>query len=136
MRQPARTASQQRQACGDHCMRRRVEPQPLRQHHAQHLPCLGIIGQRLLHRAVDQPVQIDEPAQHLSGYGAGQRLVLEPADILCRRTERHVQRLAAAQGCIEQAKRSAARVDTGGLSHGRAPYPLLRNAASVLIWIV
>ena len=102
-------------------MGRRPQSKPLRQHQPQDLTRLGIFGQGLARGAVDQRVEIDKPAQGFARDRAGERLVLELADVGGRRAEGDVQRLAPPQDGIEQAKRGAARVDSGGLGHGRSP---------------
>ena len=121
MRQPSRPARQQRKPGRDHGVGRRTQSQPLCQHQPQDLPRFRIVGQVLARGAVDQRVEIDRPAQGFARNGAGERLVLELADVGCRRAESDIERLAPPQDSIEQAKRGAARVDTGGLSHGAAP---------------
>ena len=103
------------------------------EHHAQNHPHLGIVGQRLFRGAVDQPVEIDHPAQDLGGNRAGESLVFELAHVLGRAVEGDVERFTAAQDCIEQAQRSAASMDTLEFSHWPRPYADLRNAASTII---
>jgi hypothetical protein len=121
VRQSAWSARQQRKPGRDHGVERRTQSQPLRQHQPQDLPRFRIVGQILARGAVDQRVEIDRPAQGFARNGAGERLVLELADVGCRRAESDIERLAPPENGIEQAKRGAARVDTGGLSHGAAP---------------
>ena len=53
-------------------MGRGIEPPPTRQHQPQDRARLGIGGKDLAGRAVDQAVQIGQPAQHFSRQRAGQ----------------------------------------------------------------
>ena len=119
MRQPARTARQQRQAGRDHGVGRGFQPQPLCQHHAQHRADLGILGQPLLRRAVDQAIEIGQPAQGLVGDGAGETLVGHAAHLTQCRPFGLFQRFAPPQHGVEHLQGRAARVDSGRLSHGR-----------------
>ena len=128
MRQPALPPGEQVEPGCQHRVRRGVQPQPLRQHHPQDHARLGIMRQRLLGRAVDQRVEIDQPAQDFAGNGPRQRLVLELADVAGRAVEGDVERFALAKHCIEQAQRSAAGVDTGRLGHGGQPLPPLAQS--------
>ncbi len=117
VREPPRSAGEQRQARGDDRVRRGVEPQPLGQHHAQHRARLGVVRQALLRGAVDQRVEIDQPAQDFAGDGPGQRAVGVIAHVPGRRAQRLVERLAAAQHGVEHFERGAARGKTGGIGH-------------------
>ena len=93
----------------------------MREHHPQHHAHLGVGGQIVFGGAVDQRVEIDQPAQHFAGDGAGERPVLEAANVAGRGAEGDIERLAAPQHGIEQAQRGAARGETGGHGHGGSP---------------
>ena len=105
MRQPSWSARQQRKPGRNHRMGRRPQSKPLRQHQPQDLTRLGIFGQGLARGAVDQRVEIDKPAQGFARDRAGERLVLELADVGGRRAEGDVQRLAPPQDGIEPLRR-------------------------------
>ena len=109
VRQPLGAARQQGQRRRDDGVRRRIEPQPLRQHQPQHGARLGIVGQDLLRGAVDQRVDVGQPAQRLGRDRAGQRAVGIGAHVLQGIVGRLVERLAAPQHRIEQAQRRRAR---------------------------
>jgi len=119
MRQAARTACQQRQAGGDHRVRRGVQSQRLRQHDPQHHPRLGVIGQALFGDAVDQRINVSQPAQRLARNRTGERAVGRGANRAERRALGDFQRLPPAQNRIKQTKRSAAHGKSGGGWHGR-----------------
>jgi hypothetical protein len=120
VRQSARPAGQQRQSGGDNRMRRGLEPQPARQHQPQHRARLGIGGQRQAGGAVDQRVEIDQPAQRLASQRPRQGLVGLAANPLQGRVPRLFERLAAPQHGIEQVQRSLARGKAGNV-HGWVP---------------
>ena len=120
MRQPSRPPGQQRQPGGDHRMRRRLQPQPSGQHQPQHGAGLGVIGQNGAGSAVDQRVEIHQPAQHLTrqrprqpAIGRRQALTGGMGGI--------VERFAPAQHGIDHAQRGAAGGKAGDFIH---PGPL------------
>ena len=92
-------------------MGRGSEPKRLREHQPQHRARLGIGGQRLCGRAVDQRIEIVQPAQALAGDGDGKPAVLtgQPA----HRPTRLLQRLAPPQHRIEQTQRRRSRGHAG-----------------------
>ena len=117
MRQPLRSARQQRERGRDHRMRRRVEPQPLRQHQPQHRARLGVLGQNLARRAVDQGVEIDQPTQRFRRNCAGEPRVGRRQSMERRRLVL-LQRFAPAQDAIEHAQRRAAGWQAGHIAPG------------------
>ena len=115
MHQPPRAAVDQRQRGRDQRMVRRAEPDLLRERQPQHHPRLAVVGQALARGAVDQRVEIGQPAQRLAGDRDGQRMIgrRQVAD----RPARRVERLAAAQHGIEHLQRRAARADAFNAWH-------------------
>ena len=102
MHQPARSAIHQREGGGDQRMIGRAEPDLLGQCQAEHHPRLAVVRELLARSAIDQRVEIGQPAQCFSGDGASQRGVgrrKAPGDL-----GRIVHRLAAPQHCIEDAE--------------------------------
>ena len=96
-------------------MRRGCEPQPAGQHQPQHRARLGVIGQVLAGGAIDQRVEIGQPAQRLGCQGAGERAVGIAADALQRGRPRLLERLAPAEHGIAQAQRSFAGGESGNV---------------------
>ena len=109
VRQPPRATCQQRQAGGDHRVRRRFQPQPARQHQPQGRTRFGVFGQDLPRRAIDQGVKINQPAQHLARQCPGQRPIRITAHPLQGGLRRLIERFTAPQDCIEKLERSLAR---------------------------
>ena len=89
-------------------MRRRAQRQRLDQRDAQCGPRLGVIGQGLPGRRIDQRVEIGEPAQRFGGDGVRQRPIVAALDPPGRRIERRFDRLPAPQHGIEHTHRRAA----------------------------
>lgn len=71
--------------------------------------------------AVDQRIEVGQPAQHLVGKRAGERLVGRAPDRLERGAFGLVERFAPPQHGIDQLKRGAARMNSGRLGHGKRP---------------
>ena len=117
MRQPPRAAGKQRQAGRDHRVRRGLEPQPLRQHQPQHRARLGVVGDTLARRAVDQRVEIGEPAQRLVDDRERQCTVGGAVDTAQRSALGLFERLAAPQHRVQQFERRAAGGKSGGFGH-------------------
>ena len=134
MRQSSRSAREQVQTRGDHGVRRRFQPQPLRQHEPQDHARLGIVRERFPRCTVDQGVEIDQPAQRLARNRARERLVLEFAHILGGAGKGDIERFAATQDRVEQAQRRTARMNSGGLSH-YAPLPALETVRQLAHFI-
>ena len=85
-----------------------MQPQPARQHQPQHRTRLGIVGQVLPGRRIDQSVEIGGPAQRLGSQRAGQRAIGLGQTGQCV-IGRLVERVAAAQHTVGHAERGAAR---------------------------
>ena len=64
--QPPRAAVDQRQRGRDQCMVRRAEADLLRERETDHHPRLAVVGQSLARGAVDQRVEVRQPAQRLA----------------------------------------------------------------------
>ena len=105
MHQPPGPSVDQRQRGGDQRMIRRSKADLLGKCHAQHGPRLGIVGQPLTGRAVDQRIEIRQAAERFAGDGAGQRRISWRE--FARNLRSIVHRLPAAEHGIENAQRSA-----------------------------
>ncbi len=117
MHQPPGTAIDQGQRGGDHRVVGRAEPDPLRQREADDHARLRIVGQALPRGAVDQRIEVGDPAQCLARYGDG-----EPVVGRCEVAgggAGGIERPALAKHGIEHLQRGAARADAfGGLAIG------------------
>ena len=114
MDQSARAAVDQRQHGGNGGVRRRAEPQCLRERDAEHRARLGVARQRLGGGAVDQRIEIGEMTQHLGGDRMGQRAIVATVQPARRRVERAFKRQALAQHRVKQAQRRRASGHAGG----------------------
>ncbi|GEO02169.1 hypothetical protein NSE01_40010 [Novosphingobium sediminis] len=118
MRKAARAADKQRQASSNHRVRRQAEAQRLRKHEPQDAAGLGVFGQNLPGRAIDQAVEIGEPAQRFLRDGKREGAVIAALDRAQYRRGGLIERIATAQHGIEQAQRSAASRDAGKVIAG------------------
>lgn len=108
MRQPARPTLQQFQSGRDNGMGRSCQPQPARQHNAQHCARLGIIGQWQPGRTVDQIIKVGQPAQALSRQGPRQGTISIAANAQQGAACSLIERFTPAQNCIMKAQGSFA----------------------------
>ena len=117
--QPPRAAVDQRQSGGDDRMVGGLQPDLLRQREAKHHACLGIVGQALPGGAVDQRVEVGQPAKRLAADRHREAVVgaRQPADALGGGFERP----SAAQHRVEHDQRRAARGDAVTAWHRRRP---------------
>jgi hypothetical protein len=75
-------------------MVRRAETNGLDQGNAEREACLGIVGQAIARRAVDQRVEIGETAQRFRRDRVGERLVIRPIEVARGRVQRRFERQA------------------------------------------
>ena len=131
MDQLARAAIDQRQHGRDRGMRRGAQRQHLDERDAQRETRLGIVGQPLLGRRVDQRVEIGQTTQRLGRDGVCQTAIRSTRQRARRRGERRLQRFTPAQHGVEQADSGAA--GGGAQRLGRAllpPAPVLALGAA------
>ncbi len=110
MHQPPGPAIDQRQRRRDQRMVRGPEANLLREGQPKNHPRLAIVGQSLAGRAVDQRVEIRQPAQRFAGDRHREPMVLRRQ--VADRAAGGVERLTAPQHRVEHLQRRTARTNT------------------------
>ena len=121
--EPPRPVFDQRQRGRDRRVGRRAEAQRLDQRDPQHETRLGVIGEPLLRRAVDQRVEIGKAPKGFGGDRMGERAVVGPVEVTRRRIERAFERQPLAQHGVEQPQGGATRGRTGRIGPAQLRRP-------------
>ena len=121
----ARAAVDQRQNGRDRGVLRRAHRQRLDQRDAQGEARLGVVGQGLLGRAVDQGVEIGEPAQRLGRDRVREGAVVGPVEVARGGVERGFERkpLAQARRRAGAKRRGATRCRSDRARSADRPWP-------------
>ena len=115
MDEAAGAAVDQRQDGRDGGKRRRAQRQRLDKGDTQREARLGVVGQALARRTVDQGVEVGQAAQRFGGDGMSEGAVVGPGELARGAVERRLEGQALAEDRVEQPQRGAAGRDAGGV---------------------